>query len=73
MLAHTLAEPDMRFCKSVTYPVYRPSAEHTFAELDFDSHAGLFCSRQSPIGRDGCPLKPLALVYPALTGVRRVP
>jgi hypothetical protein len=30
----------MRFCKSVTYPVYRPSAEHTFAELDFDSHAG---------------------------------
>jgi hypothetical protein len=29
----------MRFCKSVTYPVYRPSAEHTFAELDFDSHA----------------------------------
>lgn len=33
------APPDMRFCKSVTYPVYRPSAEHTFAELDFDSHA----------------------------------
>ena len=30
----------MRFCKSVKYPVYRPSAEHTFAELDFDSHAG---------------------------------
>ena len=23
----------------MTYPVYRPSAEHTFAELDFDSHA----------------------------------
>ncbi|EKX46533.1 hypothetical protein GUITHDRAFT_107736 [Guillardia theta CCMP2712] len=33
------APPSMRFCKSVTYPVYRPSADHTFAELDFDSHA----------------------------------
>lgn len=31
--------PPMRFCKNVAYPVYRPSAEHTFAQLDFDSHA----------------------------------
>ncbi len=33
------APPPMRFCKSVVYPVYRPSAEQTFAQLDFDSHA----------------------------------
>ena len=31
--------PAMRFCKSVNYPVYRPSETQTFAELDFDSHA----------------------------------
>mmetsp|Transcript_41555 Transcript_41555/g.98517 ORF Transcript_41555/g.98517 Transcript_41555/m.98517 type:complete len:306 (-) Transcript_41555:141-1058(-) len=31
--------PAMRFCKTVTYPVYRPSESQTFAELDFDSHA----------------------------------
>jgi len=33
------APPPMRFCKAVVYPVYRPSAEQTFAQLDFDSHA----------------------------------
>jgi len=31
--------PAMRFCMDVDYPVYRPSEEHTFAQLDFDSHA----------------------------------
>ena len=31
--------PAKRFCKSVNYPVYRPSETQTFAELDFDSHA----------------------------------
>jgi hypothetical protein len=31
--------PPMRFCHNVRYPVYRPSADHTFAQLDFDSHA----------------------------------
>uniref|UniRef100_A0A6T8PDX0 FZ domain-containing protein n=2 Tax=Hemiselmis andersenii TaxID=464988 RepID=A0A6T8PDX0_HEMAN len=31
--------PVMRFCKNVDYPVYRPSEAHTFAQLDFDSHA----------------------------------
>mmetsp|Transcript_14528 Transcript_14528/g.29037 ORF Transcript_14528/g.29037 Transcript_14528/m.29037 type:complete len:354 (+) Transcript_14528:247-1308(+) len=33
------APPPMRFCKAVVYPVYRPSAQQTFAQLDFDSHA----------------------------------
>uniref|UniRef100_A0A7S0F2S3 FZ domain-containing protein n=1 Tax=Hanusia phi TaxID=3032 RepID=A0A7S0F2S3_9CRYP len=31
--------PAMRFCQNVNYPVYRPSVDHTFAQLDFDSHA----------------------------------
>jgi len=31
--------PSMRFCKNVDYPVYRPDEDHTFDELDFDSHA----------------------------------
>ena len=31
--------PAMRFCKVIDYPVYRPDEDHTFAELDFDSHA----------------------------------
>jgi len=32
------APPPMRFCNMVKYPVYRASAAHTFAQLDFDSH-----------------------------------
>ena len=31
--------PAMRFCKNINYPVYRPDEHHTFADLDFDSHA----------------------------------
>ena len=31
--------PRMRFCKNINYAVYRPDEDHTFAELDFDSHA----------------------------------
>ena len=31
--------PAMRFCKNINYPVYRPDNDHTFADLDFDSHA----------------------------------
>jgi len=31
--------PAMRFCKNINYPVYRPDDAHTFADLDFDSHA----------------------------------
>ena len=31
--------PSMRFCKIIDYPVYRPDQDHTFDELDFDSHA----------------------------------
>jgi len=31
--------PAMRFCQNVNYPVYRPSVDQTFAQLDFDSHA----------------------------------
>lgn len=31
--------PTMRFCRNVGYNVYRPSIDHTFADLDFDSHA----------------------------------
>eukprot|EP00961_Rhodomonas_salina_P128969 1737622-Rhodomonas_salina.2 len=34
------APPPMRFCKSVVYPVYRPSAEQTFAQVmpDLSNH-----------------------------------
>mmetsp|Transcript_3562 Transcript_3562/g.7868 ORF Transcript_3562/g.7868 Transcript_3562/m.7868 type:complete len:333 (-) Transcript_3562:137-1135(-) len=31
--------PTMRFCRNVGYDVYRPDIDHTFADLDFDSHA----------------------------------
>ena len=42
----------MRFCKAVTYPVYRPTESHTFAELDFDSHAVRARAKEGERGRE---------------------